>query len=77
MLKNVSLTGSALSLKRFEQGGARLEAGFWKSYLAICGSIDNEGGVKIEESGCKSIVRAVRWGGGGGAGRKSKQRSEQ
>lgn len=61
MLKNVSLTGSALSLKSFEQGGTRLEAGFWKSYLAICGSIDNEGGVKIEESGCKSTVRAVRW----------------
>lgn len=45
----MSLTDSALSLKSFEQGGARLEAGLGKSYLAICGSIDNEGGVKIEE----------------------------
>lgn len=61
MLKNVALTGSGLSLQSFEQGGARLEADFWKSYLAICVSIDNEGGVKIEESGCKSTGRAVRW----------------
>lgn len=62
MLKNVALTGSGLSLQSFEgEGGARLEAGFWKSYLAICVSIDNEGGVKIEESGCKSTGRAVRW----------------